>query len=305
MAENDNIATFVHVVRQESLAGAARHLGVPKSTVSRRIARLEAQLGVKLVHRDARRISLTPEGRRFHESVVHAIDALELAVERIGDSSRAPRGMIRITAPGDYGHMVLVARLADFLERYPDISLDLILTNRFVDLAQEGVHLAVRAGTVSEPSLIARKLAPSELQLGAHPDLVVDEQDIRSLEAQNFVLYRAVGTSQVIRLERSRNGKTESVSLNVNGRVNVDDYAAMVALVAETRSIGLMPKLHLHDGRRSKTVRRIFPEWSLRGGTINLVYSTRQLPERVRLLIDFLIDELAERDAHSLSSDDP
>lgn len=295
-AYKDNIATFVHVVRQQSLAGAARHLAVPKSTVSRRIARLETQLGVKLVHRDARRISLTPEGRRFYDSVVHAVDALELAVERIEDSSRAPRGMIRITAPGDYGPMVLVPRLADFLERYPDIRLDLVLTNRFVDLAQEGVHLAVRAGTVSEPSLIARKLAPSELQLGAHPDVVVDERDIRSLAARDFVLYRADGSSQVIRLDRTLNGKTESVSLNVNGRVNVDDYAAMAALVAETRSIGLMPKLHLQDGRRSKEIRRVFPEWCLRGGTINLVCSTRQMPERVRLLMDFLVEELVEQD---------
>mgnify|MGYP001818398151 CR=1 FL=1 len=293
-ADKDNIATFAHVVRQQSLAGAARHLGIPKSTVSRRIARLEAQLGVKLVHRDARRISLTAEGRRFYDSVVHAVDALELAVERIEDSSRAPRGMIRITAPGDYGRMVLVPRLCRFLERYPDISLDLILTNRFVDLAQEGVHLAVRAGTVSEPNLIARKLGPSELQLGAHPDLRVDESDIRSLQAQDFVLYRARGTSQVLRLERNQDGRTQSVSLNVSGKINVDDYSAMVALVAEAQGVGLMPKLHLEEGRKSNGIVRIFSEWRLEAGAVNLVYSTRQLPERVRLLIDFLSEELRD-----------
>jgi DNA-binding transcriptional LysR family regulator len=157
-ADKDNIATFVEV----------RHLGVPKSTVSRRLARLEEQLDTKLVHRDARRVTPTPEGTRFYDSVVDAVDVLDTAVATIEESTTKPRGTIRITAPSDLGRMLLLHELVGFMERYPDISLDLVFTNRFVDLVQERVDVAVRAGLVTEPNLIARKLLPSDFQLAAH-----------------------------------------------------------------------------------------------------------------------------------------
>ncbi|MBW2161826.1 MAG: LysR family transcriptional regulator, partial [Deltaproteobacteria bacterium] len=100
-ADKDNIATFVEVIRRNSLAAAARHLEVPKSTVSRRLARLEEQLDAKLVHRDARRVTPTPEGSRFYDSVVDAIDVLDTAVATIEESTTEPRGTIRVTAPSD------------------------------------------------------------------------------------------------------------------------------------------------------------------------------------------------------------
>jgi len=171
--DKDNIATFVEVMRRDSLAAAARHLGVPKSTVSRRLARLEEQLDAKLVHRDAHRLTATPEGIRFYESVVDAIDALDSAVAAIEQSTTQPRGTIRITAPSDLGRMILIPQLVRFLERYPDIALDLVFTNRFVDLVQERVDLALRAGPVTEPSLIARKLLPSDFRLAASRDLQI------------------------------------------------------------------------------------------------------------------------------------
>ena len=145
-ADKDNIATFVEVIRRNSLAAAGRHLGVPKSTVSRRLARLEEQLDTKLVHRDARRVTPTPEGTRFYDSVVDAIDVLDTAVATIEQSTTEPRGTIRVTAPSDLGRMLLLEELVKFLERYPDISLDLVFTNRFVDLVQERIDLALRAG---------------------------------------------------------------------------------------------------------------------------------------------------------------
>jgi DNA-binding transcriptional LysR family regulator len=210
--DKDNIATFVEVIRRNSLAAAARHLGVPKSTVSRRLARLEEQLDTKLVHRDARRVTPTPEGSRFYDSVVDAIDVLDTAVATIEESTTEPRGTIRITAPSDLGRMLLLHELVRFLERYPDISLDLVFTNRFVDLVQEGVDVAVRAG-----------------------------------------------------------------------------------LVAAGQGIGLMPELHVAEGEKAGRLARIFPDWSLPSPPIHLVYSTRQLPERVRLLVDFLCEALRTR----------
>jgi DNA-binding transcriptional LysR family regulator len=285
-ADRDGIATFVEVVRRDSLAAAARHLGVPKSTVSRRLTRLEEELDTKLVHRDARRVTPTPEGMRFFDTVVDAIDVLDLAVASVEESTTEPRGLIRVTAPSDLGRMLLVPELVEFMARYPDISVDLILTNRFVDLVQERVDLAVRAGAVTEPNLIARKLLSSELQLAAHRDHDIDCDDVAELEDYPFVLYRKRGQTQVLRLERGVGGDHESVELTVSGRVNVDDYAAMVELVAAGQGIGLMPSLHVAEGEKQGRLVRIFPEWTLPSTPVQLVYSTRQLPARVRLLIE-------------------
>jgi len=291
-ADRDNIATFVEVMRRNSLAAAARHLAVPKSTVSRRLTRLEEQLDTKLVHRDARRVTPTEEGSRFYDSVVDAIDVLDTAVATIEESSTQPRGTIRLTAPSDLGRMILLGELVLFLERYPDISLDLLFTNRFVDLVQERVDLAVRAGRVTEPNLIARKLMPSRFHLAARAGNGIDCDDISELEAHPFVLYRRRGRTQVLHLERGSGEEQQSVELTVRGRVNVDDYGAMVELVAAGQGIGLMPELHIAQGERAGRLVRIFPDWSLPAPPVHLVYSTRQIPERVRLLADFLCERL-------------
>ncbi len=291
-ADRDNIATFVEVIRRNSLAAAARELGVPKSTVSRRLARLEQQLDTKLVHRDARRLTPTPEGSRFYDSVVDAIDVLDTAVASIEESTTQPRGTIRVTAPSDLGRMILLREFVTFLERYPDISLDLVFTNRFVDLVQERVDLAVRAGRVSEPNLIARKLLPSDFRLAADAGHPIDCEDISELEAHPFVFYRQRGRTQVLRLERGSGDDHETVELTVSGRVNVDDYGAMVELVEAGQGIGLMPELHIAKGEERGRLVGIFPDWVLPAPPVHLVYSTRQLPERVRLLIDFLCDRL-------------
>jgi DNA-binding transcriptional LysR family regulator len=293
-ADKDNIATFAEVLRQGSLAAAARQLGIPKSTVSRRLRRLEEELDTKLLHRDARRVSATPEGMRFFDAVVDAVDALDAAVQGIEQSTTEPRGLIRLTTPSDLGRMLLIPLVSEFLDRYPDISIDLILTNRFVDLVQERVDVAVRAGAVTEPNLIARKLMPSEFQLAAHPEHEIECEDVSELADYPFVLYRKRGQTQVLRLERGSGQSHESVELSVSGRVNVDDYTGMVELVAAGQGIGLMPALHVAEGEKSGRLLRIFPEWVLPSQPIQLVYSTRQLPGRVRLFLDFLSESLAD-----------
>ena len=262
--------------------------------MSRRLTRLEDQLDTKLVHRDARKVSATPEGMRFFDSVVDAIDALDHAVASIERSTTEPRGTIRVTAPSDLGTMLLIPQLVQFLGRYPDISLDLILTNRFVDLVQERVDLAIRAGAVPEPNLIARKLMPSKFQLAASVDHRIRCKDISELEAYPFVLYRKRGQMQVLRLQRGRGDALETVELTVSGRVNVDDYAAMVELVAAGEGIGLMPELHVSEGLAQGRLAPIFPEWELPSMPVQLVYATRRLPQRVRLLIDFLTEALSD-----------
>jgi DNA-binding transcriptional LysR family regulator len=297
----DNIATFVEVVRRQSLSAAARSLGLPKSTVSRRLGRLEDELHDKLLLRDARKITLTATGQRFYAAVVAAVDALDAALLSLEQNSQQPRGTIRITVPPDLGRMLLAPIFVAFLEQQPEISLDVMFTNRLVDLVQEGVDLAVRASRVLKGDLIARKLCDSGLQLAVaakHAALTAKSADIRTLERGAFVLYRAEAGRQTIKLERSAAGKgPKQVELDVSGHINVDDYAAMAELVATGDCVGLMPAIHVQDGVQNGRLVRLYPEWSSRSGHVYLLYASRQQPARVRLLTEFLIAAFSKLDS--------
>jgi DNA-binding transcriptional LysR family regulator len=291
----ENIATFVEVVRRTSLSAAARALDLPKSTISRRVSRLEQQLGVKLLHRDARKLTLTAVGKRFYESVYKAVDELGAAALDLQTESAEPTGVIRLTAPPDLGRMILSTMFVAFLKRFPDISLDVLLTNRFVDLVQEGIDLAVRAGRVTQPELIARRLCAAELQLAVARSAAAkfSDRDPSELERAPFVLYRAEGRSQSIRLESSAAKRKRSLELTITGRVNVDDYGVLSELVASGQGVGLLPSLHVQEGIQAGRLARIFPSWSSRASHIYLVTAGRQQPERVRLLAEFLFDAFA------------
>jgi DNA-binding transcriptional LysR family regulator len=289
---SDNIATFVEVVRRQSLSAAARRLALPKSTVSRRLLRLEQDLHTKLLHRDARKVTLTTAGRRFYDSVAAAVDALDAAVGALERSSTDPAGRVRVTAPPDLGRRVLAPMFVAFLKQYPEISLDLTFTNRMLDLAEEGIDLAVRAGRMTQAALIVRRLCASELQLAAAPSFSLtelDPEDVRSLTRVPFVLYRALGGTQTIRLEQGGPTKRRrSVELSVTGRVSVDDYAALAELVAAGQGLGLMPSLHVQEGTDAGRLARVLPGWAFHSSHIYLVSATREQPERVRLLAEFL-----------------
>lgn len=292
----DDIATFVAVVRGQSLSSAGRKLNLPKSTISRRLMRLEQDVRVKLLHRDARKITLTPAGRRFFDSVAGAVDSIDTALSSLEQTSKEPRGSLRVTAPIDLGRMVLAPMLVAFLERYPEISVDMAFTNRMVDMVQEGFDLAVRAGKHGAGSLIARPLCESELQLAvAHAQAsLFQDDDIRGLEKHPFVLHGAERYTQTISLQRVSAKRGKSVELHVHGRLNVDDYAALAELVAAGYGVGVLPAVHVRDGAQNKRLARIYPEWSVRAQPIYLVYPARQQPERARLLTDFLIREFAK-----------
>ncbi|HEX6240883.1 MAG TPA: LysR substrate-binding domain-containing protein, partial [Polyangiales bacterium] len=260
--------------------------------VSRRLLRLEQDVRAQLLHRDARKLALTPAGRRFYEAVAGPVDALSQALGALEQSSSEPAGKVRVTAPPDLGRRVLAPMFVAFLKQYPEISLELSFTNRMVDLAEEGVDLAVRAGRAVQSALIARRLCASELQLAASPSLALpelDAGDVRSLERLPFVLYRARGADQTLRLEHTAGKRRRTLEVSVHGRVSVDDYAAMAELVAAGQGIGLMPSLHLQEGVEAGRLVRLFPDWAWRASHIYLVSVTRQQPERVRLLAEFLV----------------
>lgn len=165
-----SMAVFAKVVEAESFTGAAAQLGLSKSAVSKAISALEDRLGARLLNRTTRRLALTEVGRAFYERcarIVSEAEEAELAVTHLQDT---PRGTLRVNAPVSFGVLHLSPALAAFMERYPELKVDIDFTDRFVDLIEEGFDVAVRiAGTLQDSSLIARKLADNRMVVAASP----------------------------------------------------------------------------------------------------------------------------------------
>jgi DNA-binding transcriptional LysR family regulator len=241
-----------------------------------------------------RSFTLTAAGRNLFEAVSGPIDALETALTELSQDSREPRGLVRLTAPPDLGRMVLSDMLVAFLQRYPEIQLELSFSNRFVDLVQEGFDVAVRAGRVVGNDLIARKLCDAELHLAAaagHPGFESPKQ----LERAPFVLHSSQGVAagvQVLRLER-RGKRAQSAEISVSGPVQADDFASVVEFVARRQGVGLLPAMHVREGVSAGRLIQILPEWFSRAPPVHLVTPGRRQPERVRVLAEWLREAFA------------
>jgi DNA-binding transcriptional LysR family regulator len=160
------------VVEAGSLSAAARALGISPAMVSKRVARLEARLGVRLLHRTTRRLETTPRGERFYRDMAVILAAIADAEARVGGSDLVPQGPLRVGAPASFGRLHIAPRLKPFLDLYPAIELDLQLSDAFVDLRRDGIDLAIRIAPSVEPGLEAHRLAASRRVLCAAPEYV-------------------------------------------------------------------------------------------------------------------------------------
>src|SRR4051812_34855558 len=163
------ISVFVKVVEAGSFSGAARLLNMPKTTVSARVAALEASLRVTLIHRTTRKLHVTEPGRRYFAHCLAAMHELEKAHTELASASQEPQGLFRVTAPVDIGHALLPKVVAAFVEKYPRVQVELLLSNRVVDLVAEGVDLALRAGARRDSTLVGQRFFELTANIWASP----------------------------------------------------------------------------------------------------------------------------------------
>jgi DNA-binding transcriptional LysR family regulator len=163
----NEIVVFAKVVETRSFTAAAAQLGLPKSTVSRKVAQLEERLGVRLLQRTTRKLSLTEIGQAYFERCQRIVSDIMVAEQMVTDMQSTPRGLLRVTAPVDLGAFALGALVTQFLTDFSDIHVELVLTDRVVDLVDEGVDLGIRFGPLAESTLIARKLTSVDMRLCA------------------------------------------------------------------------------------------------------------------------------------------
>lgn len=165
-----NLEVFVKVVEGNSFAAAARHFGMSPAMVSKHVQALEERLGARLLNRTTRRLSLTEVGRAYYERSRQVLADIEEADRAVGDLQAAPRGILKLNAPFSFGIRHLGPALADYLATYPEVTADVTLSDRYIDLLAEGVDLALRIGQLADSSLVARRLAPVRLVVCAAPD---------------------------------------------------------------------------------------------------------------------------------------
>lgn len=277
----EGIDVFVRVVQQGSFAAAARLLGMPTTTVSARIARLEERLGVTLIQRSTRRMHVTEAGEAYFAACVEALNALDAGESRLASVGVAPSGLLRITAASDIASTVLPPFCERFLATYPEASLDLVVTNRQVDLIAEGIDLAVRAGPMKDSTLLSRRFACGTLGLWASEAYLQKRGAPQSIDemAQSEI----IGFSRLPESFRLLGPDGVTYTLPDRTRLKVDDMQAIRSFVLSGYGIGLLPDAVT----TGTTLRRVLPEFSTAEAFVYFVYpAARFLTANVRAFME-------------------
>jgi len=289
MESLDVMAIFARVVEAEGFSAAARELGLSKSAVSKQIARLEDRMGVRLLNRTTRRLSLTEAGEAFYQGCRRVVAEADAAREAVGHLAERPRGRLAISAPMSFGVRHLAPILPAFMERCPEVTVDLQLDDRRVDLVDEGFDVALRIGGLSGQSLVARRLASLCRGLVAAPaylDAHGRPRTFDDLRSHECLLYSYQESGSAWRFPRS--GGTRDV--RVQGRLRVNNGDALLAAAVAGMGIALLPTFICAEALRSGHLEKVLPGWrDIGDSAIYAVYPARRnLSPKVRVFVDFL-----------------
>lgn len=285
-----DMALFARVVEAKSFSGAARRLDMSKSAVSKAVARLEASLGVRLLNRTTRQLSLTEVGAAYYEHCARIVAEAEAAEQAVGQFYSAPRGTLRLVAPAAFGHLHIAPGIPALLDRYPDLRVELTMTERIVDLAEEGQDLAIRITEEPGPTLIARALAPIRWVVCATPRYLEEHGTPRGpedLAGHNCLYYSTPGSDDPWRF-RSGGGSAE---VAVRGDFRVNNSEAVREVVLEHHGIALLPTFIVWRDLESGALARLLPGFEPRGSFGSHIYAVylpnRYVSPKVRAFVEF------------------
>lgn len=286
----NDVAVFVRVVEHAGFAKAAREIGVPTSTLSRAVARLESATGTRLVHRNTRNVTPTSEGHAFYLEVAPAVLTLRHAARGVDGNEREVRGRLRISAPNDIGSTFVAGVVAAFADRYPHVEVCVELSTRKVNLVQEGFDVALRAsGKLSDSSLVARKATDLEAELYASPSYLNAwgvPATPADLDAHRCVLFRPDDGESTWALD-GPDGVTER---KVRGRVSGDDFLFVRATALSGAGIAMLPRIIAVDDVAAGRLVRVLPLHTVRGAALYVVYAgARVLPPKIAAFRDFVL----------------
>jgi DNA-binding transcriptional LysR family regulator len=286
------VVAFVKVVESGSFTAAGRALGLPTSSTSRAVGRLEEALGTRLLQRTTRSHHLTPAGEQYFARVRGLLAGLDEARDAVVDMGQAPRGKVRLSAGGDFGEGVLAGIIARFIARHPGVEIEVVLTARWVNLIGEGFDLALRAGTLQDSSLVAHKIAGTDLGIYAAPAYLERRGRPRrfaELARHACVLYRRDTGVVPWRLGGPRGPEQVIVS----GPATADDMLFVRGLVLAGIGLGMLPAMACESELRAGSLVRVLPAYAVRTGALYVVSPPlKHVPARVSLFREYLITEL-------------
>jgi DNA-binding transcriptional LysR family regulator len=285
---------FVSIVDHGSVTGAAETLGLPRPTVSKRLARLEERLGVRLLHRTTRRIKLTKQGELLYERasrVVHAARAAEAAVQRLDD---VPRGLLRVLVPQGVPEVIFTRWLAEFLQTYPDVSLDVVATEEHVDLVAEGFDVALRSGAIEDTSLVSRTLVVNSEIAVASPHYL--ETHGTPTTAEDLADHECVVGYGGNNVPNPRWPLLDGGWTNVAGKLTTNHMGLRLEAARTGLGIAMVVDRVARDLLDAGEIVHVMPEIVGRRDDARLVYPDREfLDPKVRAFIDFIASRVSAR----------
>ena len=283
-----SMAAFTKVVGAGSFSAAAREMQVSQALVTKQIQELEGWLGARLLNRTTRRLSLTEVGTAFYERAARILEAVEEAKDAAGALQTVPRGRLRINAPVSFGLLHLAPVVTDFLKRYPDVSVELLVNDRVVDLLEGEFDVGVRIGRLRDSSLIARRVAPIRLAVCAAPDYLARHgepktpEDLAKHHCLEYTYFESRGEWRLL------NPKGDEIAVPVSGRYLANNADVLRTTALAGGGVILLPTFIVGEDLRAG--RRLLPDYPPPEQGLHALYPPgRHLSAKVRSFVDFLV----------------
>jgi DNA-binding transcriptional LysR family regulator len=291
----EGLAIFAKVLQMQSFARAAAELQLSKATVSKAVSRLEAKFGARLFNRTSRRLSLTEAGKQLAERAAHILAEGEAAESEGIANAAAPRGHIRLAAPMSFGVLRVAPILPEFLALFPEVSIDLHLSDAHVDLIGEGFDAAIRIADMPDSSLLARTLIPVHRYLVAAPQYLAEHG--RPTHPLRLSEHRCIGyASTVGDTWRFSHAQGDTATVRPAGPLRVNNGDAMMPLLIEGGGLGILPDFIIRDALDDGRLEVVLPDWKVSGGAVHWVSPPGgRRPKRVDALSDFVAEKLTAR----------
>ena len=289
----NDIVVFTKVAETKSFTGAAEALGLPKSTVSRKLAQLEERLGVRLVQRTTRKLALTDIGEAYYARCSRIVADVVEAEHVVMDMQSTPRGRLRMSSTVDFATRYLGGIVAEFLAAHPDITIELEASDRVVDLIEDGFDLAVRFGPMPESTLIARRMCTVNLVLCCSPSYAARglPKTIDELDAHDHVLFIPTSRNQTWTLFAE--GTEQTYEFGRPARFACNNYGAVREVAIAGGGVALLTDFMIAKDLAQGTLVPVLPEWRTRATEVHAVYPARQnVPPRLTLFLDHLAKAL-------------
>jgi LysR family transcriptional regulator, regulator for bpeEF and oprC len=298
------MALFVRVVDTGAIARAAESLGIPSATATTLIQKLEASLGVKLLNRTTRRVSVTPDGAAYYARVRGILEEVQDAEEALAQRSTAPRGRVRVDAPTLIARSVIVPALPRFFTQYPDIELALACNERHFDLVAEGIDCALWIGEIDDTSLVARRVGFLYFVTCAAPGYIATHGQPahpRDLEQHRCINHFSPRTGETVEWVFSKDG--ERVRAVFPGNLALEDENSYVTAAEAGLGIAQLPAFAVKEAMERGGLDLVLGEWFPEPAPLHVVYpQSRHLSRRVRVFVDWLAALISEHDGIQLRS---